>query len=115
MRASGASPRAWTGPPALLGSGPGAALRRVHLPLVRPSLLVAALLVFVDTMKELPLTLLMRPFDFETLATFVYQLASDELLEECALGALTIVAAGILPVALISRTITRARPGHRSG
>ena len=98
-----------------LGSGPGAALRRVHLPLVRPSLLVAALLVFVDTMKELPLTLLMRPFDFETLATFVYQLASDELLEECALGALTIVAAGILPVALISRAITRARPGHRSG
>ena len=98
-----------------LGSGPGAALRRVHLPLVRPSLLVATLLVFVDTMKELPLTLLMRPFDFETLATFVYQLASDELLEECALGALTIVAAGILPVALISRTITRARPGHRSG
>ena len=98
-----------------LGSGPGAALRRVHLPLVRPSLLVAALLVFVDTMKELPLTLLMRPFDFETLATFVYQLASDELLEECALGALTIVAAGILPVALISRTITRARPGHRAG
>ena len=98
-----------------LGSGPGAVLRRVHLPLVRPSLLVATLLVFVDTMKELPLTLLMRPFDFETLATFVYQLASDELLEECALGALTIVAAGILPVALISRTITRARPGHRSG
>ena len=98
-----------------LGSGPGAALRRVHLPLVRPSLLVAALLVFVDTMKELPLTLLMRPFDYETLATFVYQLASDELLEECALGALTIVAAGILPVAVISRIITRSRPGHRYG
>ena len=97
-----------------LGSGPGAALRRVHLPLVRPSLLAAALLVFVDTMKELPLTLLMRPFDFETLATFVYQLASDELLEESALGALTIVAAGILPVALLSHTIARARPGHRS-
>ena len=57
----------------------------------------------------------MRPFDFETLATFVYQLASDELLEECALGALTIVAAGILPVAVISRTITRSRPGHRHG
>ena len=98
-----------------LGSGPGAALRRVHLPLVRPSLLVAALLVFVDTMKELPLTLLMRPFDYETLATFVYQLASDELLEECALGALTIVAAGVLPVAVISRIITRSRPGHRYG
>ena len=98
-----------------LGSGSGATLRRVHLPLVRPSLLVAALLVFVDTMKELPLTLLMRPFNFETLATFVYQLASDELLEECALGALTIVAAGVIPVAVISRTITRSRPGHRTG
>ena len=98
-----------------LGSGSGATLRRLHLPLVRPSLLVATLLVFVDTMKELPLTLLMRPFNFETLATFVYQLASDELLEECALGALTIVAAGVLPVAVISRTITRSRPGHRTG
>ena len=98
-----------------LGAGPGATLRRVHLPLVRPSLLVAALLVFVDTMKELPLTLLMRPFNFETLATFVYQYASDELLEECALAALTIVVAGILPVAIISRTITRSRPGHRAG
>ena len=98
-----------------LGSGPGATLRRIHLPLVRPSLLVAALLVFVDTMKELPLTLLMRPFNFETLATFVYQFASDELLEECALAALTIVAAGVLPIAVISRTITRSRPGHRPG
>ena len=98
-----------------LGSGPGATLRRIHVPLVRPSLLVAALLVFVDTMKELPLTLLMRPFDYETLATFVYQYASDELLEECALAALTIVAAGVLPVAVISRTITRSRPGHRPG
>ena len=98
-----------------LGSGPGATLRRVHFPLVRPSLLIAVLLVFVDSMKELPLTLLMRPFDYETLATFVYQFASDELLEECALGALTIVAAGILPVAVISRTIDHSRPGHRYG
>ena len=98
-----------------LGAGSGGTLRRIHVPLVRPSLLVAALLVFVDTMKELPLTLLMRPFNFETLATFVYQLASDELLEECALGALTIVAAGVLPVAVISRTISRSRPGHRPG
>ena len=98
-----------------LGSGPGATLRRIHLPLVRPSLLVAALLVFVDTMKELPLTLLMRPFNFDTLATFVFQFASDELLEECALAALTIVAAGVLPIAVISRTITRSRPGHRHG
>ena len=65
-------------------------------------------------MKELPLTLILRPFNFDTLATFVYQYASDELLEECALGALTIVAAGVIPVILMSRTITRSRPGHRN-
>jgi iron(III) transport system permease protein len=96
-----------------LGCGAGAALRRVHLPLVRPSVITAALLVFVDTMKELPLTLILRPFDFDTLATFVYQYASDELLEESALGALTIVAAGVIPVLLMSQTIAHSRPGHR--
>ena len=97
-----------------LGAGPGRALVRVHVPLIRPSVITAALLVFVDTMKELPLTLILRPFNFETLATFVYQYASDELLEECALGALTIVAAGVIPVILMSWTMTRSRPGHRS-
>ncbi len=95
-----------------LGASPTRALLRVHLPLIRPSVITAALLVFVDTMKELPLTLILRPFNFDTLATFVYQYASDELLEECALGALTIVAAGVLPVILMSRTIARSRPGH---
>ena len=97
-----------------LGAGPARSLVRVHLPIIRPSLITAALLVFVDTMKELPLTLILRPFNFDTLATFVYQYASDELLEECALGALTIVAAGVVPVILMSRTITRSRPGHRN-
>ena len=96
-----------------LGSGPTRALMRVHVPIIRPSVITAALLVFVDTMKELPLTLILRPFNFDTLATFVYQYASDELLEECALGALTIVAAGVIPVMLMSRTIARSRPGHR--
>ena len=95
-----------------LGHGPAATLWRVHLPLIRPSVIAAALLVFVDTMKELPLTLILRPFNFETLATFVYQYASDELLEECALGALAIVAAGVLPVLLLSMSIARSRPGH---
>ena len=95
-----------------LGHGPAATLWRVHLPLVRPSVIAAALLVFVDTMKELPLTLILRPFNFETLATFVYQYASDELLEECALGALTIVAAGVLPVLLLNLELARSRPGH---
>ena len=97
-----------------LGASPTRALVRVHVPIVRPSVITAALLVFVDTMKELPLTLILRPFNFDTLATFVYQYASDELLEECALGALTIVAAGVIPVVLMSRTIARSRPGHRN-
>ena len=97
-----------------LGASPSRALVRVHVPIIRPSVITAALLVFVDTMKELPLTLILRPFNFDTLATFVYQYASDELLEECALGALTIVAAGVIPVVLMSRTITRSRPGHRN-
>ena len=97
-----------------LGASPSRALVRVHVPLIRPSVITAALLVFVDTMKELPLTLILRPFNFDTLATFVYQYASDELLEECALGALTIVAAGVMPVVLMSRTIARSRPGHRN-
>ena len=97
-----------------LGASPSRALVRVHVPIIRPSVITATLLVFVDTMKELPLTLILRPFNFDTLATFVYQYASDELLEECALGALTIVAAGVIPVVLMSRTITRSRPGHRN-
>ena len=98
-----------------LGASPVHTLVRVHVPLIRPSIITAALLVFVDTMKELPLTLILRPFNFDTLATFVYQYASDELLEECALGALTIVAAGVIPVILMSRTMTRSRPGHWKG
>lgn len=94
-----------------LGHGPGATLSRVHFPLMRSSLLTAALLVFVDCMKELPLTLILRPFNYDTLATFVYQYASDELLEESALGALAIVAAGILPVIMLSVSVMHARPG----
>lgn len=95
-----------------LGHAPLSVLRRVHLPLMRGSLLTAAILVFVDCMKELPLTLLLRPFNFETLATNVHQLASAELLEQSARGALAIVAAGILPVIALSRTIRRSRPGQ---
>lgn len=94
-----------------LGWGVTGTLRRVHLPLVRGSLLTAGLLVFVDCMKELPLTLILRPFNYDTLATFVFQYASDERLEESALGALTIVGAGIIPVLLLSWSIVRSRPG----
>ena len=95
-----------------LGAGPMATLRRVHLPMMKGSIMTAALLVFVDCMKELPMTVILRPFDFETLATFVHQYASDELLPEASLAALSIVAAGIIPVILLSLTITRARAGQ---
>ncbi len=94
-----------------LGMGPLKTLRRIHLPMVRGGILAAAILVFVDTMKELPMTIILRPFNFETLATHVHQLASDELLEESALGSLSIVVAGLLPVIYLSRTIRSARPG----
>lgn len=88
-----------------LGATPGETLKRVHLPMLRASVLTAMLIVFVDTMKELPVTLLLRPFNFHTLATQAYQFASDELFEEAALGALAIVAAGILPLIVLSRAI----------
>jgi iron(III) transport system permease protein len=93
-----------------LGHGPGSTLVRVHLPLIRGSVLTAAILVFVDAMKELPMTLILRPFNYETLATNVYQFASDELLREASLSALSIVAAGILPVILLSRAVGRSPP-----
>ena len=97
-----------------LGHGPASTLRRVHLPIMRSSILTAGILVFVDVMKELPMTMLLRPFNFETLATYVHQYASDELLEECALGALSIVGVGILPVIILSWAITHSRPGART-
>lgn len=88
-----------------LGLGPIRAFIEVHLPLLRPALVSAALLVFVDCMKELPATLILRPFDFETLATTVFMLASLDQLEESAVPALTIVAVGLLPVILLARTL----------
>lgn len=92
-----------------LGASRFEVLKRVHVPLLRGSLLTGILLVFVDGMKELPMTMLLRPFNFETLATFVHQYASDELLEECSLAALGIVAAGIIPVIALSRTIAAGK------
>jgi iron(III) transport system permease protein len=79
--------------------------------MMRGSTLTAAILVFVDCMKELPITILLRPFNFDTLATHVHQFASSDLLEQCAPGALTIVAVGVLPVIALSRTVGRSRPG----
>ncbi len=94
-----------------LGSTPWDAFRRVHLPLLAPSVLAASLLVFVDVMKELPATLVLRPFNFDTLAVIAYQLAADERLGEAALPSLTIVLAGVVPVIWLSRAIARASPG----
>ena len=95
-----------------LGASPLRAMSRIHFPLIRTSLLTAGLLVFVDCMKELPITIILRPFGYDTLATFVFQYASDELFEESALGALTIVAAGLIPVVILALTSLRTRPGH---
>jgi len=94
-----------------LGLNPLQTLRRVHLPLIRGGLLTAVLVVFVDSMKELPATLILRPFNYDTLATYVYQYASDEMLETSALSAMLIVLVGIVPVILLSRTITATRQG----
>ncbi len=92
-----------------LGAPPGETLRRVHLPMLRGSLLTAALLVFVDVMKELPATLVMRPFNFDTLATQAYTLASDERLGEASTASLAIVAVGLVPLIILSRRIAAPR------
>lgn len=96
-----------------LGESALSSLRHVHLPLLMPSLGAAGLLVFVDSMKELPATLLLRPFNFETLATHVYGLASLEDFDTAALGALTIVAAGLIPVLLLHRAVAGGRAGQQ--
>lgn len=93
-----------------LGHHPGGTLCRVHLPLLRGALLTAVVIVFVDVLKELPATLIMRPFNFETLAVRVYQFASDERLAEASTAALAIVAVGLLPVIILSRAIAQSRP-----
>ncbi|MFM5166579.1 ABC transporter permease [Aeromonas veronii] len=93
-----------------LGQGDGGMLRRVHLPLVRRGLFAGAMLVFIESMKELPAALLLRPFNFDTLATHVYQFVSDEMLERGALGAIVIVLVGLLPLIWVNRSLDS--PGH---
>ncbi len=95
-----------------LGAGTAGTLLRVHAPLLARSAAAAALLVFVDVMKELPATLVMRPFNFDTLATQTYTLAKDERLAEAALPSLAIVAVGVLPLLILARAVRRgaARP-----
>jgi iron(III) transport system permease protein len=91
-----------------LGASPPGMLRAIHLPLLRPAIGAAALLVFVDSMKELPATLLLRPFNFDTLATQIYTFASQEQFERSALAALTIVAVGLIPLIVLHRALSSA-------
>jgi iron(III) transport system permease protein len=94
----------------VLGRGPGRTLARVHVPLMWSSVLTAVIMVFVDVLKELPATLILRPFNFETLAVRVYRFAADERLAEASTAALAIVLVGLLPVILLSRAIARSHP-----
>ena len=98
-----------------LGHGSMTILTRIHLPLMKSGVLTAALVVFVDCMKELPATLVLRPFNFDTLATHVYQFASDELIGEAALGSLLIVVVGLAPVILLTTTIDRSQELKAAG
>lgn len=90
-----------------LGHGPRATLFRVLVPLMRPAIVTSVMLVFVDSAKELSATILLRPFDFETLATFVYASTSRAAFEDGALAALLIVLVGIVPVIVLNRSILR--------
>ena len=97
-----------------LGASAAGVAFRVHIPLLRGSIITAGLLVFVDVMKELPATLVMRPFNFDTLAVQAYNLAMDERLAEAALASLAIVMVGLIPVVLASRAITQTGPQSRA-
>ncbi|MFW6346263.1 MAG: ABC transporter permease [Halomonas sp.] len=94
-----------------LGQTATGTLKRVHTPIMRGSLLAACILVFVDVMKELPATIILRPFDFDTLAVRAHNLATDERLAEASTASLAIVAVGIIPVILLSLAMRRSRPG----
>ncbi|WP_292959231.1 iron ABC transporter permease [Neptuniibacter sp. UBA6509] len=94
-----------------LGSTPLQVLRQIHVPLMKSSVLTALLIVFVDVLKELPATLILRPFNFNTLAVRAFELASDERLVDAAPASLLIVVVGLLPVILLSRSIAKGRTG----
>lgn len=98
-----------------LGLGTWGVLGRIHIPLLRGSLLTALLLVFIDVLKELPATLILRPFNFNTLAVRTFELAGDERLADASAPALAIVLAGLIPVIMLSRAITNSRFEEESG
>jgi iron(III) transport system permease protein len=95
----------------ILGAESGRLARTIHLPLARPAIWGSALLIFVDCLKELPATLLLRPLNLETLSTYIYQFATRGSFEQGSLAALIIVAVGILPVVLITRYVDAATWG----
>ena len=92
-----------------LGNTNSQVLKNIHIPLMRSTLLTALLIVFVDVLKELPATLILRPFNFNTLAVHAFELASDERLIEAAPASLMIVAVGLLPVILLSKSISKRK------
>ena len=106
---------AYDGASRTLGKSPLGTLVGVHAPMIRASILTAGLLVFVEVMKELPATLIVRPFNLDTLAVATYRLASDERLAEAAPMGLAIVLVSLLPVILLSGAISRGRPGNVAG
>jgi len=89
-----------------LGTRPTRILRKIHIPMLKGSLITASLLVFVDVLKELPATLILRPFNFNTLAVRTYELAADERLADSACASLAIVLVGIVPVIILNRSIS---------
>ena len=89
-------------------------IRKIIMPLIFTNILIGGILVFVDILKELPITLLLRPFNFETLATYVYQYASDELLQESSFAALIIILVGLGPVIFLNSTIQRVSKKKQS-
>ncbi len=89
----------------VLGARPRQVLRYIHLPMLRAPVLTAGIIAFVEVLKELPATLLIRPFNFDTLAIGVYRFASDERLAQAAVGSILIVAVSLVPVILLSRTV----------
>ncbi|RMF53365.1 MAG: ABC transporter permease subunit, partial [Chloroflexota bacterium] len=93
-----------------MGASPLRVLWRIHLPLVSQGMVAAAILVFVDVMKELPATVMLRPFGMDTLAIWTYMAAAESFWEEASLPALTILAVGLIPVWLLMRVGSRAEP-----
>lgn len=94
----------------VLGHSPLSTVKRVNLPLIKSGMLSAFILVFIESMKELPTALLLRPFNFETLATYVYQFVSDEMIEHAALPSLMLIMLGLVPFMIVNRLLERSNP-----